>query len=558
MRRYRTKMLEELALQLSAGPVRLRKGYIDAAEDLLGIIKSNAEYPYEFILYKITNYRSRRNAPIEPISGEDLRADLRVLILDLCDSFDISVHDYSEPVYDTAGLAERFGVSARTVRRWRRRGLVARRLVFDDGKKQIAFLRRSVRDFARRRFRKLLRSAKFSRLTDSERSEIIRRARRLVRQEGLSLLEVSRHLARQTGRAVETIRYTIRKHDRDNPVQAVFPKNIGRLDNRTKEIIYRCFLHGVSVKVLAERYGRTRSSIYRIVNEMRAKHLLEKKIEYVYNPQFDLPGAEEIILKPPPEDAEPVGKPPMQRLPSDIPPYLRALYEIPLMSPPQERDAFRRYNYLKYRADQLRKELHASHPRSGTLRRIERLLAQAQAVKNRIIRANLRLVVSIARKHVNNGPQSLAELISDGNVSLIRAVEKFDYSRGFKFSTYASWAIMKNFARSVPKERYRLDRFVSHSKDEMDLLNTLGNYDTQVYSLLEIRESINTVLAQLSTRERSILTEHFGLDSSGRPQSLKQIGRRLGISTEQVRQIERKAVEKLREMLKPIRADLMR
>ena len=80
------------------------------------------------------------------------------------------------------------------------------------------------------------------------------------------------------------------------------------------------------------------------------------------------------------------------------------------------------------------------------------------ATKNQIIRSNLRLVVSIAKRHV--GPaDNFFELVSDGNMSLMRAVEKFDYARGNKFSTYASWAIMKNFARTIPDEHRYHDRF---------------------------------------------------------------------------------------------------
>src|SRR5262249_61659972 len=87
---------------------------------------------------------------------------------------------------------------------------------------------------------------------------------------------------------------------------------------------------------------------------------------------------------------------------------------------------------------------------------IDRLQAEALVAKNQIIRANLRLVVSISKKRV--GPSNnFFELVSDGNMSLIRAVEKFDANRGFKFSTYASWAIMKNFARTIREEKTRRD-----------------------------------------------------------------------------------------------------
>ena len=116
---------------------------------------------------------------------------------------------------------------------------------------------------------------------------------------------------------------------------------------------------------------------------------------------------------------------------------------------------------------------------------VERLLVQADAVKNQITRANLRLVVSIAKKHLA-GPQTLFELISNGNVSLMRAIEKFDCARGFKFSTYASWAIMKNFARSVPRERYLLDRFVTGVDEVAELAASARTYDPRATTLAEL------------------------------------------------------------------------
>src|SRR5262249_14679004 len=139
--------------------------------------------------------------------------------------------------------------------------------------------------------------------------------------------------------------------------------------------------------------------------------------------------------------------------PAGLPPYLASLYgDAPLLSREQEAHLFRKMNYLKYRAAKLREALDPARARTADLDEYERLQGEALAVKNQIIRANLRLVVSIAKKRVGT-TNNFFELVSDGNMSLIRAVEKFDFARGFKFSTYASWAIMKNFARSIPEEK---------------------------------------------------------------------------------------------------------
>ncbi|KKK85486.1 hypothetical protein LCGC14_2772810, partial [marine sediment metagenome] len=383
-----------------------------------------------------------------------------------------------------------------------------------------------------------------------------RRARRMASFADCRLSEVARRIAARTGRAVETIRYTIRNHDRQHPHEAVFPSPDTPLDGPAKEVIYRCFLHGVPVTSLAHRYARSRGSIYRIINEMRARQLLSRKIDYVDNEQFVMAGAEKWILKDPAETPGDKTKKKSPRPPKDLPPYLQSLYSQALLTPVQERSLFLKYNFLKYCADKLRMGLDLNRVRAETLRKIERRLVQADAVKNQIIRANLRLVVSIAKKHLR-GPQSLFELVSDGNISLMRAIEKFDCARGFKFSTYASWAIMKNFARSVPRERYLLDRFITGVDEVAELAASARTYDPRATTLAELRESLEVVMAQLSPRERAIITEHFGLGDAEVSRTLAQLSQRLGISKERVRQIEHRAMEKLRKMLQPVQSDLL-
>ena len=153
------------------------------------------------------------------------------------------------------------------------------------------------------------------------------------------------------------------------------------------------------------------------------------------------------------------------RRPSGLPPYLASLYEMPLLTREQEAHLFRKYNYLKFKAAKLREQLDPAQPKSSLMDEIEELQQQAVAMKNEIARANLRLVVSIAKRHVTPD-QNFFELVSDGNMSLLRAIEKFDFARGNKFSTYASWAIMKNFARTIPGEFKHRDRFRT-SQDEL-------------------------------------------------------------------------------------------
>jgi len=560
MRKYANKPMEALSAELAAGLKRLRKGYTDAAEGLIQIIQADREYPYEFVVYRLTGYRPPSDVSgREPMGGKSLRQDLLSLILDICDSFELSTDAYPEPVYDSPALARRFNVSTKTIQRWRHQGLVARRLVFPDGRRRVAFLESSVRHFVAGRGKQIARSGRFSQLTEAQRQDVIRRARRMSDFCSCSLSDVVRRIARRTGRAAETIRYTIRKYDAEHPGEAVFSYLPSRLGEQEKVTIYRGFLRGVSIQTLAKQYHRTRGSIYRIVSETRARQLLDRSIKYVHNPQFDLPNADEQIIAAEVSARASKGKgrsSALSKMPRNLPPYLRALYEVPLLSAMQERDLFRLYNYLKYKADKLRHKLDLNHLRTSQLREIEQLLLQANVTKNKIVRANLRLVVSIAKKHVG-GAQNLFELISDGNVSLMLAVEKFDYARGNRFSTYASWAIIRNFARSVPRERYHLDRFATGHDGILDIAASLNIYDPNEVNPAELRESIDVVLAQLKPRERAILIEHYGLDDDGQTVTFDQLGRRLGISKERVRQIEIRAIKKLRDILRPRKADLL-
>lgn len=558
-RDYQNEAMEGLAAQLIAGLRRLRKGSVDAAAALIQIIDPRAEYPYEFVVYRLTGYRPRGGVEGEPMSGESVRADLLKLMLDLCDSFELRTSDYPEAVYDTRALCRRLNVSSKTVQRWRRRGLPARRLIFPDGRRRNAFLESEVRRFTEGRPRQIDRSRRFSQMSEVEREELVRRARRLASGKPARLNDVARRLARRMGRSVEAVRYTIRRHDRENPDDAVFPDHPSPLGDPDKQAIYREYLHGASATALAKRFGRTRGSIYRIVNEVRAAQILGREINYVYNPQFDDEKADEIILtgddpERPASEPRPRTTPP--KAPPGLPAYLRALYDVPLLTAEQELDLFRKYNYLKFKADRLRQRLDPNRLRNDDLRTIEGVLLRANVVKNRLVRANLRLVVSIAKKHLD-GPQNLFELISDGNVTLMQAVEKFDYARGNRFSTYASWAIMRNFARSVPRERSQLSRFSTGHEETLDLILALRTDDSDEVHITELRESIDTVLTQLTPRERTIVTGHYGLDEQGSVYTFEQLGQVLGISKERVRQIEIGALGKLRRTLDASRADLL-
>jgi len=552
---YRHPAMKQLKDQQTRyAPRDRRLEQIDRAELLLTEIDGEKRYPYEYVCFRITGYRPD-GWPALVLDGIDVRHDLGLFVEDLSATARQAVEQAAEPVLTVDEVSRRYRVSPRTVTRWRRQGLVARRFVI-GGRTKVAFLESSLQRFVTAHRMQVERGSRFRQLTEAERDEIIRRARRmaLVRPGQAGLVEIARRIARKMARSTETIRLTLKAYDRENPDRAIFPTSVPPLDDDAKAQIYRRFRMGVSAEILARQYGRTRSSIYRVLNEMRAKRILGTKLEFIDHTSFHDPANAAAIVGPMPEPAD--GKAPRRpKAPKGLPPYLASLYEVPLLDRGQEMHLFRKMNYLKYQAHELRQDLDPSRARTADLDEIERLQEEALAVKNQIIRANLRLVVSIAKRHV--GPSNnFFELVSDGNMSLIRAVEKFDFSRGNKFSTYASWAIMKNFARTIPEENYRRDRFVT-GHEEMFEAAADNRTDEHEYesALKRMQEAVKGMLGRLDDRERRIIISRFGLGGASE-QTLEQLGRELGITKERVRQIESRAQDKLRRIASEEKLDL--
>lgn len=536
--------------QKKYAPVDKRVEQMDRAESFLSGIDTDANYRFQDVCEAITGYRPEKY-PDLVIAGDDLQHDLPLFVQDLSETANLSVEAVPEEVLTIDDLSERYKVSTKTVDRWRKRGLVSRRFKFGN-RSRVGFLRSSVDRFVNEHTEEVGRGSRFTQLSDEEKQDIVAKARQLVRH-GACLSEVGKRLADWFRRSPETIRYTIKQYDAEHPENPVFPDASSPLSQEQKLEIHRRFTEGTSADVLAQEYCRTRTSIYRIVSDVRTSLLLEQPIDYMDSPEFHTPDADRVILGPRPEVSR---KGDIVRTPPGLPPYLASLYSVPLLTREEEGYYFRKMNFLKFKAREIQRSLDDRRPRTKDLQEIERHMEQATEVKNFLIRSNLRLVVSIAKRHMKPST-NFFEMVSDGNMSLIRAIEKFDYTKGNKFSTYATWAIMKNYARSIPAEHKVLDRFRTGSDEVFKLSeDDRGSQFADESTNSRQRQMIMTILRQLDERERAIIVHRYGLERGSEPETLEQVGSRFNVTKERIRQIESRAMQKIRKIASEEKLDI--
>ena len=168
MRQIKNQNLAQLLMQLRFTPQKKRRKQLDAAEKLLAIIKSDREYPFEFVCFHITGFHPKALSEQQPIKGDELAEDLRIFIAKLSSQLALAVDEQDQKVYTIEELADSLDVSTKTIHRWRKRALVARKFIFDDGKKRLGFLQSAVDKFLKDNPDLVAKAKIFKRLTKKE------------------------------------------------------------------------------------------------------------------------------------------------------------------------------------------------------------------------------------------------------------------------------------------------------------------------------------------------------------------------------------------------------
>ena len=299
--------------------------------------------------------------------------------------------------------------------------------------------------------------------------------------------------------------------------------------------------------------------------EAKLKKLMSKVIDYIVSPEFDKKDAESNIF----EDVEEITRPDIswyRPLMDDGTTGKPGTVKMPakkastVLTLAQERVLFLKFNYARFRQRLIQDELDGRLP---SLRQKHELLKWngiSENYRRQIAETNLALVLAMA-KRVRLSDVDFADLISEGNMALMRSVDKFDCERGFKFSTYSCRAILKAFSRQGMKDtRYR-KRFPAEydpSMERSDHLETLRRNHEQECAQ-EVKHIVINNEADLTDIELSVLELRFGVtsekpsesqeDSPKRALTLEQVGQIIGVTKERVRQIQNKSLKKIRLML---------
>ncbi len=281
-------------------------------------------------------------------------------------------------------------------------------------------------------------------------------------------------------------------------------------------------------------------------------HFLSEPVDYVDHADLHRQGADLVFFGAPAELSAPTATRYVASQPGVIRPASGA--SLPTLSGAQEVTLFLRYNYARMRLREWQEQFAG---KALTAKATRHLLAWAQRAletRSTIAEMNLPLVLAMA-KRTKLVAIDYSELISEGNMALLRSVEKFDCGRGYKFSTYACRAILKSFSRVA----MRVSRYRGRFPTEFDPAIERSDYaeqrreEIEIDCVDELKEILLRNLADLSDIERTVIHERFALGGTDptrpRPKTLEEVGLLIGVTKERVRQIQNKALKKIRTAL---------
>ncbi len=516
---FRIAAIDELHRQLRFAPAGARRRQMEAAERLAAEIGPHQLYPQDFVVFRITGFRSDRTEPGPALVGEALVGDLATFIGRLSYSLDLDAQTQQRAPVELDEAARRLNLSTKTLQRYRRRGLVCHYLVFPDGVKRLACFEDALQRFVEQHGGRVGRASGFSRVSDEVVQRMISDARDAHIKRGLSLNATARQLARRYGRSHETLRGILKRHDRESP-EPIFGA-LGSLAAHEARVICRAARMGMSPSAIAHRTGRPPPTIHRAINVGRRQQLAALELSWVPLEVLTDPGAVAALLA---QDALSRGLIPLEvRLDalSVIEPARSAADSAPQEAEPA---LIGGYNLLKRRASQ-RLETLPAYPPSTALDAIETDLRWATLIKRRLVELGLPAALAATEQFLGRPlrEQPREEIIAHVHRAIDitdRSIELINPDRGQQASHLCAYAMSKTLAAgaAAPPAGRAATR---HRPGSVELDQPFARL-CPWQPALDLRPDLRVLVGRLQEPQRQLVMDRYGLGGS-RPRRLDEL-----------------------------------
>lgn len=443
--RFSIAAIDDLFRQIRYAPVSARRRQMDAAEQLIGDIDPQRNYPEDFIIFRITGYRPDERGPAATLVGEALLPDLLRFVQRLSLELSIPPTYRDRLAVPLSDVAQRLRVTQKTLQRYRRRGLVCHYVDFGDQTPRLACFEDALDAFCAQHQSTIAGAARFSRLGADEIERLVGAARALHAETGQSLNEIAAILAERAERAHETVRLVLQRHDRrsDEPVFNTVPP----LDDRAIRLIERAWRFGIGSGVLCRRFRRTTATIQRALLRRRADRLRQLPLQVRPLPLFEHPEAEAVILS----VAEATNDL------DDLPPDRDALSliawarEAPTVPEDAENQLLAAFNYLKWRVACEREALPA-WPAMHAIDSIETRLRWATLLHRRLVGFGLPIAVRTVERFLHrpldeHPSEQIVMLLQAAVQNLGQTVDRLDPGRGHRMDRRIAQDIDRTLAQ---------------------------------------------------------------------------------------------------------------
>jgi len=535
--RFKTAAISDLLKQTRYASADVRLKQMRAAEKLAREIDREQTYPEAFIIYRITSYRPENADAI--LFGAALVGDLAQLVTELSKGLSIAV-DAKRPALSIEALAEQWGVSTKSLSRYRHQGLICHMLVI-DGTPCMACYEDEAKRFAAAHPEKLRKAAGFRRMGEGTVTAIIERARAMRQESGSSLNTVARALAQEHGRSHEAVRGLLRRHDMRSK-QPIFTEP-GPLSERAHRVISRAWRMGISQGKIGAHFGKSMQTIHRAINTQRIVMLKGLSISFVNLSTFGRKDAADVILSP-------------MSVRSGLGEDERFHDAITLIATCKadgaadantEQQQLAAYHWLKRQASEAISALEQTAT-SEKLDAIETQLRWASRLKRRLVEGALHAAIraieqALHRPLVEQPSSQVLSLVESAVATTSHAVDTFDPSRGSGLERAVGLAMGRAMATRTIADRpgRAAARHAGEALPTATLFDALNPW--QAWLDLPWRSRVKVV--GLDAEAKQVVQRIIGLRDE-EPMTVAEAARDLGMTKSHAARVLREAMASLR------------